>query len=98
MPIPLEDHVSDIIGKAQRGLGISDRQLAERSGISAEKIRKVRDGDLDEDAIQRVAPVLKLNASALRKLAAGKWNPESIGEIAGLAQFNTTYHDITVNA
>ncbi len=98
MSIPLEDNVSDIMGKAQRGLGISDSQLAERSGVSAEKIRKLRDGDFDDDAIERVAPVLKLDAAALRKLAAGKWNPEAIGEIEGLAQFNTTYGDMTVNA
>jgi hydroxyacylglutathione hydrolase len=98
MAIPLEDNVSDIIGKAQRGLGISDSQLAERSGVSAEKIRKLRDGDFAGDTIEKAAPVLKLNAAALRKLAAGKWKPESIGEIEGLAQFNTTYGDMTVNA
>lgn len=98
MSIPLEDNVSDIIGKAQRGLGISDSQLAERSGVSPEKIRKLRDGDFDDDAIERVAPVLKLDAASLRKLAAGKWNPEEVGEIEGLAQFNTTYGDMTVNA
>jgi len=98
MSIPLEDNVSDIIGKAQRGLRISDSQFAERSGISAEKIRKLRDGDFDDDTVERTAPVLKLNAAALRKLAVGKWNPESIDEIEGLAQFNTNYHDMTVNA
>jgi glyoxylase-like metal-dependent hydrolase (beta-lactamase superfamily II) len=98
MSIPLEDNVSDIIGKAQRGWGISDSQLAERSGVSPEKIRKLRDGDFDDDAIERVAPVLKLDAAALRKLDAGKWKPEKIGEIEGLAQFNTTYGDMTVNA
>ena len=98
MSIPLEDNVSDILGKAQRGLGISDTQLAERSGVSAEKIRKLRDGDFDDDAVECVAPVLKLDVAALRKLAAGKWSPETVGEIEGLAQFNTTYHDMTVNA
>jgi glyoxylase-like metal-dependent hydrolase (beta-lactamase superfamily II) len=98
MLIPLEDNVSDIIGKAQRGLGISDSQLAERSGVSAKEIRKLRDGDFNDDAVERVAPVLKLDAAALRKLAAGKWNPESIREFEGLAQFNTTYADMTVNA
>lgn len=98
MSIPLEDKVSDIIGKAQRGLRISDSQFAERSGISAEKIRKLRDGDFDDDTVERTAPVLKLDAAALRKLAVGKWNPESIDEIEGLAQFNTNYHDMTVNA
>jgi glyoxylase-like metal-dependent hydrolase (beta-lactamase superfamily II) len=98
MSIPLEDNVSDIIGKAQRGLGISDSQLAERSGVSAEKIRQLREGICDDEAIERTAPVLRLNAAALRKLADGKWNPESIGKIEGLAQFNTTYGDMTVNA
>ena len=98
MSIPLEDNVSDIIGKAQRGLGISDSQLAERSGVSATEIRKLRDGDFKGDAVERAAPVLKLDAIALRKLAAGKWNPESIREIEGLAQFNTIYDDMTVNA
>ena len=98
MAIPLEDNVADIIGKAQRGLSVSDSQLAERSGVSAERIRKLREGDFDEDAIERAAPTLKLNAAALRKLAAGKWTPERIGDMAGLAQFNTTYGDMTVNA
>src|SRR5664279_4348293 len=98
MSIPLEDNVSDIIGKAQRGLGISDSQLAEKSGVSVEKIRKLREGDRSDDVVERVAPILKLNAAALRKLAGGNWNPESIGEVEGLAQFNTTYGDMTVNA
>jgi hydroxyacylglutathione hydrolase len=98
MSIPLEDNVSDIIGKAQRGLGISDSQLAERSGVSAEKIRGLREGAFDDDTVEQAAPVLKLDPAALRKLAAGKWNPEPIAEIEGLAQFNTTYGDMTVNA
>ncbi len=98
MSIPLEDNVSDIIGKAQRGLGISDSQLAERSGVSAEKIRAVREGSFDDETVARAAPVLNLDAVALRKLASGKWGPEAIDEIEGLAQFNTTYGDMTVNA
>ena len=98
MSIPLEDNASDIIGKAQRGLGISDSQLAEKSGVTAERIRKLREGDLEGDAIERAAPFLKLDAAALRQLSTGTWNPEPIGEIEGLAQFNTTYGDMTVNA
>ena len=98
MAIPLEDNVSDIIGKAQRGLGISDSQLAERAGVSVEAVRKLRGGDLAGDEIDRVAPVLKLSARSLRKLAAGDWQPETIGGVDGLAMFNTTYGDMTVNA
>jgi len=98
MAIPLEDNVSDMIGKAQRGLGISDSQLAERAGVSAEDVRKLRSGDLAGEAIDRVAPALRLSAPALRKLAAGDWKPEAVGPIDGLAMFNTTYGDMTVNA
>ncbi|HZE14082.1 MAG TPA: MBL fold metallo-hydrolase [Chthoniobacterales bacterium] len=98
MAIPLEDNVSDIIGKAQRGLGISDSQLAERAGISVEAVRKLRGGDLAAVEVERIAPFLKLSAAALRKLASGDWNPEAIGDVDGLAMFNTTYGDMTVNA
>ena len=98
MAIPLEDNVSDIVGKAQRGLGISDSQLAERAGVSIDAVRKIRGGDLNGDAIERVAPILKMSATALRKLASGEWEPEAIGDIDGLAMFNTTYGDMTVNA
>lgn len=98
MAIPLEDNVSDIIGKAQRGLGLSDSQLAEQSGVGAEKVRKLREGAFEGDAIGRVAPLLNLDAAALRKLADGQWSPEAVEEIQGLAQFNTVYGDMTVNA
>jgi glyoxylase-like metal-dependent hydrolase (beta-lactamase superfamily II) len=98
MTIPLEDNVGDIIGKAQRGLGIPDSQLAERAGVSVGDVRKLRDGDFAGEAIERVAPILKLSAPALRKLAAGEWNPEALPEPDGLAMFNTTYGDMTVNA
>ena len=96
MPIPLEDNVSDVIGKAQRGLGISDSQLAERAAIGVDKIRALRSGEFDAATVERVAPVLKLSSAALSKLASGKW--EAVDEIDGVAQFNTTYHDMTVNA
>jgi hydroxyacylglutathione hydrolase len=96
--IPLEDNAADIIGKAQRGLQISDTQLAERAGIPVEKVRALREGDCDEAAINKVAPLLQLDPESLTKVAAGKWTPENIEPVAGLAQFNTTYGDMTVNA
>jgi hydroxyacylglutathione hydrolase len=98
MTIPLEDNVGDIIGKAQRGLGVSDSQLVERAGLAPEGARKLREGNFHDESLERAAAVLKLGPAALRKLAAGKWEPETIGEIDGLAMFNTTYDDMTVNA
>ncbi len=98
MAIPLEDNVSDIIGKAQRGLGISDSQLAEKSGLKVEDVRRLREGTPDPQAIDRAASILKLNAPALRKLAQGSWGADEPAAIDGLARFNTTFHDMTVNA
>src|SRR5437667_5699812 len=96
--ISLEDNVGDIIGKAQRGLGISDSELEKKAGVNLQTIRKLREGDVDEQALQRVAPVLGLSAGPLCELAKGEWRPERIDERAGFAQFNTRYHDMTVNA
>jgi hydroxyacylglutathione hydrolase len=39
MALSLEDNFTDVIGKAQRGLRISDSELAEKSGVSAAQIR-----------------------------------------------------------
>ena len=96
--IPLEDNVGDIIGKAQRGLRISDTELAEKARINSQKIRKLREGDFDELALLRVAPVLGLATRALCELARNEWHPRKIDEREGLAQFNTHYHDMAVNA
>ena len=96
--IPLEDNAADIIGKAQRGLGISDSELAEKAGVSAQTIRKLRDGDLDESSLLSVAPVLGLDGRALCDLANGEWHPKKIESFDGLAQFNTDYHGMAVNA
>ena len=52
----LHHNVSDVIGKAQRGLGISDSQLAERAGVTSDKVRSLRSGEFDDDAIGRIAP------------------------------------------
>jgi hydroxyacylglutathione hydrolase len=84
------------VGKAQRGLGVSDSQLAERAGVSGDQVRAARSGNFEKETMDRIAPVLKLSSAGLGKLASGKW--EHVEGIDGLAQFNTTYGDMTVNA
>src|SRR5437764_9078533 len=96
--IPLEDNAADIIGKAQRGLGISDSELAEKTGVSSQTIRKLRDGDFDESALVSVAPVLGLDGRSLCEFAKGEWRPDKIESFDGLAQFSTDYQGMTVNA
>src|SRR5438093_6544186 len=96
--IPLEDNVSDILGKAQRGLRISDTELAEKARVNSQTIHQLREGDFDELALLRVAPVLGLAGRALCELARSEWHPKKIDEREGLAQFNTQYHGMAVNA
>ncbi len=96
--IPLEDNAADIIGKAQRGLGISDSELAEKAGLSSQTIRKLREGDFDESALLSVAPILGLGGRALCELAKSEWQPKKIEGFDGVAQFNTDYHGMAVNA
>src|SRR6266568_3151752 len=96
--IELEDNVGDIVGKAQRGLGISDNELAQKSGANADAIRKARDGQAEEATLRAIAPVLDLDANALIDLAQGKWKPDELENFEGLAQFNTSYSGMLVNA
>src|SRR5438045_9661461 len=95
--IPLEDNFSDVISKAQRGLEISDSDLAEKARLDANAIRKLRGGHFDELALFRVAPVLGLGARALSDLAQNEYRPAG-REIGGPAMVNTPFHDMRVNA
>lgn len=96
--IPLEDSFSDVIGKAQRGLRLSDTELAEKARVSSQKIRALREGKFDELALVRLAPVLGLAARQLCDLGQGQWQPKRSGAIDGFEVFTTNYGDMTVNA
>jgi hydroxyacylglutathione hydrolase len=97
MNIPLEDNFTDIIGKAQHGLGVSDSELAKKAGLAANQIRSVRDSGLDEGTLRAIAAPLNLDADALVDLAHEKWKPDKI-DIDGLAQFSSNYDGMLVNA
>jgi glyoxylase-like metal-dependent hydrolase (beta-lactamase superfamily II) len=96
--IDLEDNFGDVVGKAQRGLGISDSELAKKSGTNVDAIHKARDGQVDEATLRAIAPVLNLDAGALVDLAQGKYKPNTIENFDGLAQFSTSYNGMLVNA
>jgi glyoxylase-like metal-dependent hydrolase (beta-lactamase superfamily II) len=97
MRIPLEDTYADIIGKAQRGLKLSDNDLETRAGISKSGLIVLREGTVDPFVIRSLAPVLGLNAEALLALGAGTYSPEEIS-LCGLECFNTPFTDMTVNS
>ena len=95
--IPLEDSFGDIVGKAQRGLKISDADLAARAGVGAEAVAAVKGGKVDEAVLRKLAPVLNLATDALVQSAMKGWYPPAL-QVEGLAQFNTPYEDMTVNS
>ncbi len=97
MSIPLEDLFNDVVSKAQRGLGLTLAALSEKSHVSEAEIEAARAGDKDASVLLKLAPVLGLHGPALVTMAEGAWAPKPVS-LAGLAQFNTTYHDMTVNA
>src|SRR5438105_11708519 len=96
--IELEDNVGDIVGKAQRGLGLSDSQLADKIGLKTEQLREIRASQFDENALRAIAPALDLDADALVEIGVGKWTPESLGAFDGLAQFSSSYSGMLVNS
>ena len=66
--IPIEDNFDDVINKTQRGLQITDEQLASRAEVSAEDLAAVKEGTPNIAVIRRVARHLRLNPDALEEL------------------------------
>ena len=96
--IPIEDNFTDIIGKAQRGLGLSEETLAEKAGIPVTQVQELLAGRLNEEALAKVAGVLALGSEALRLQARGEYLPAEVPKIDGLAGCNTVFEDMTVNS
>jgi hydroxyacylglutathione hydrolase len=96
--IPLEDNFDDVINKTQRGLKISDEDLATRSDVSLEDLAKVKSGETIFAVIRRIARHLRLNPNALEALARQSWYPVIPAFPRGFAIFNTPFEDMTVNS
>ena len=97
MAIPLEDKFNDIVGKAMRGLQLSDSQVAEKSGADAAAVQALRSGEWNEAVARKVASALGLGAAALAASGNESWAPHPVA-LDGFAQFNTPFEDMTVNS
>jgi glyoxylase-like metal-dependent hydrolase (beta-lactamase superfamily II) len=96
--IPLEDNFDDVINKAQRGLKISDADLAKRAEVTEADLAAVKSGKPLDAVLRRVARHLKLSPDALEALAHKRWFPAHPIFPSGFAAFNTRYEDMTVNS
>ena len=97
MILPLEDLFNDVLAKAQRGLRLGDDEVAKAAGVDPALLASAKEGVADGDTLLKLAPVLHLHGPALVVMAQNGWYPRPI-EMAGLARFNTTFGDMTVNA
>ena len=95
--IPLEDFFNDIVGKAMRGLKLSDSEVAACAGVEASAVQSLREGTWNAGTARKVAPMLGLGADALVGLGEKTYHPAPLA-LAGLAQFNTPFDDMTVNS
>jgi hydroxyacylglutathione hydrolase len=99
MSIPLEDTVGDIIGKAQRGLGLDDAELAKRLELSSYELSVAKEvANAPAEIVDRLAEVLELDGRSLQELAQGKYTPTVRAPDPGFFMANTAYGDMTVNA
>jgi glyoxylase-like metal-dependent hydrolase (beta-lactamase superfamily II) len=96
--IALEDAYTDILNKAQKGLRLSVDELAERSGLPAQTIQSIKNGNPDPAALEKLAFVLNLHGPSLVALAEERWYPQAVPSFPGLAMFTTWYGDMTVNS
>jgi glyoxylase-like metal-dependent hydrolase (beta-lactamase superfamily II) len=98
MATPLEDNVGDIIGKAQRGLRISDSELGAKCGVQPGQIADARAGQINNHVLRKIATALELDPEALVEMAAGKWKPDKLENLDGLAAFTSDYSGMAVNS
>jgi len=73
----LEDDLSDVLRKAQRGTGMTAATLAGSTGIDAATIVgwAKGEGTPSEDEARALAPVLRLDPGKFADLAAQRWHP-----------------------
>jgi hydroxyacylglutathione hydrolase len=95
--IPLEDALEDIIGKAQRGLKLSDEDLRDKADVETEDLVDLKNGLLREAPLRRLAGILGLDADSLINIAKKSWYPE-IPVAPGVRQFRDEAHSMCPNA
>ncbi len=96
--IGLEDSYSDVIAKAQRGLGLDDSALALKARLSIPGLHRLKGGNPEHGPLTQVAEALRLDAESLFALAEGRYEPEASAPEGEFAGISTPYADFFVNA
>lgn len=96
--IPIEDNYDDVLRKAQRGLGITNAELAKRAEVTEAEVDSLLGGTFDEAIARRVARHLKVGPNALCRLAKQEWYPTVPRFPTGFAAFTSKHEDMSVNS
>jgi glyoxylase-like metal-dependent hydrolase (beta-lactamase superfamily II) len=96
MKILLEDLFEDIIGKAQRGLKLSDEEVATKAGLASSTLNGLRTGSGTRADVDALARALELKPGPLWESFQRSWEPEPV-DVDGLEQVNTDMLGFTVN-
>lgn len=97
MILPFEDTWLDVLGKAQRGLELSDVQLADKMGVGHSALMQLKEGEFNPALLKPLCLALNLKEKALFELAHSEWFPDE-NLLTGLVQFNTPFDEMTVNS
>ena len=100
MSVPLEDEFQDVVGKAMRGLRLSESQLAQKAEVSPEDVDAFKKGDapVNHEAAGKIAGALGLDYPSLHDLGAGAYHPGDVTLPPTLAAFNQPFSsEMTVN-
>ena len=78
MAYALEDEFGDIIGKARRGLNLSQSQIANAAGITEADLARMEQYTLkpSETQVFRIAEILNLDGAKLLDIAMEQWEPD----------------------
>ena len=93
----LEDNHEDIIAKALRGNGVGKSAIAERANVERSAIERILRGEVLEDVIIRIAPVLGLDSEKLLISARKEWSPKPIA-LTGAKRFESDFGEMSVNS
>ena len=93
----LEDNHEDIIAKALIGQGISKSSIAESVNVERSVIERILSGEVLEDIIARIAPVLGLDFEKLLISARKEWSPKPF-ELPGVKRFESDFGEMSVNS
>lgn len=91
----LEDEFSDVIAKALAGLEMEEADLAVEAGVEVCEISGLLHGDMDEEIVRKICPVLELDSEVL--IALPDYAPQAL-VVPGIERVVLPFRQWTVNA